>query len=292
MTVSGPRPRSERRGGQLLAPLLLTIGSVVTALAILAGWAQWQLLDSGAWRSTSGDLLEREEIRERVADYLVREVRVASGSSGTPEVEGRLEIAVARELGSARSKRAWRAATTEAHRELVRLIEDDRATRGDIVVLDLRSLTRSVAREIAVPLGPEPPGVGQVTIVAGDQVRGAREGADALQRTAALLLIAAPLILLLGMLAARGWRARAVAGAGVAVAAAGAFVLLARALVGAHVVEVLTSARTDRDAAAAAWSAGTSQLAWIATAAIVGGLLLAIAATVAARAAGPRTEYL
>jgi hypothetical protein len=115
-------------------------------------------------------------------------------------------------------------------------------------------------------------------------VRGARDAADQLQATAAILLIAAPLILLLAVLAATGWRARAIAGAGVAVAAAGAMVLLTRALVGAHVVDVLTPSGADRDAVAAAWSVGTSKLAWLAGAAIVVGLVAALVASVAARA--------
>jgi hypothetical protein len=272
--------------------MLLVIGSVLTALAILAGWAQWQLLDTGAWRDTSGRLLERQEIRDRLAEYVVAEVRKASGGALPPAAGDRLERTVARQLGSRRVERAWRASTTEAHRELVRLIEDDSASRGDVVTLDLRPLIRAVARELGIPLPAVPASVGQVTIVAGNQVRGAREAADQLQRTAAVLLILAPLTLLLAVLAATGWRVRAIAGVGVAVAAAGGLVLLARALVGAHVVEVLTPSGGDDAAAAAAWSVGTSQLAWIAGAAVVVGLLVAVVASLAARTgAGSRPGY-
>jgi hypothetical protein len=156
------------------------------------------------------------------------------------------------------------------------------------VTLDLRPMIRAVARELGIPLAGLPASAGQVQIVAGDQVRGAREGADQLQRTAVVLLIAAPLVLLLAVLAATGWRARALAGAGVAVAVAGGLVLLARALVGAHVVEVLTQNSADEDAVGAAWSAGTATLAWAAGAAIVAGLVLAVAA----RAAAPRERLL
>ena len=272
-----------RRGGRLLTPLLLIVGSAVTALALLAGWAQWQLLDTDAWRGTSGRLLEREEVRDRVAEYVVGEVRAVAGGSLPPAAGRGLERSVSRTLETARAERAWRAANTAAHRELVRLIEDDESTRGEVVVLDLGPLIRSVSRELGIPPAAVPQNVGEVTIVAGDQVRGAREGADQLRRTAAALIFVAPLILLLAVVLARGWRARALAGAGVAVAAAGAAVLVARALVGAHVVDVLTPTRADRDAAAAAWSVGTSQLAWLAGAAIVGGLVLAAVASVAAR---------
>jgi len=59
----------------LLTPLLLVISCLLTALALLAGWAQWQLLDNDAWAGTSAKLLDREEIRDRVAVYLVDELR-------------------------------------------------------------------------------------------------------------------------------------------------------------------------------------------------------------------------
>ena len=260
----------------------------MTALALLAGWAQWQLLDDGAWAGTSERMLERDEIRERLADFLVGEVRAASGGAIPPALGTRLESRVADELESSRSKRVWRVTTTEAHRELVRLIEDDDATDGDVVTLDLRPLIRAVARELGITLNDVPVASGRIQIVAGDQVRGAREAADRLQQTAAVLLIAAPLVLLLAVLAATGWHRRALAGAGVAVAVAGGVVLLARALVGAHVVEALTPNTADRDAVGAAWSVGTSTLAWTAGAAIVVGLIVAVVA----RVSGPREQYL
>jgi hypothetical protein len=220
-----------------------------------------------------------------VAVYLVDELQRSSGDAVPSALQGSLEDRVADQLDSNRSKRVWRAANREAHRELVRLIEDDSATSGDVVTLDLRPLIRSVARELRIPLPAIPAGTAEIDVVAGDQVRGAREAADQLQKTAAILLIVAPLTLLLAVLAATGWRRRALAGAGIAVAVAGGIVLLARALVGAHVVEVLTPNSADRDAVSAAWSVGTSGLAWTAGAAIAGGLVVAVLASMAARAA-------
>jgi hypothetical protein len=244
------------------------------------------LLDDDAWAGTSEKLLDREEIRDRVAVYLVDELERTGGSAGVPAgLSGDLEDRVADELDSRRSKRVWRAANTEAHRELVRLIEDGDASSRDVVTLDLRPLIRAVARALEIPIPAVPAGTAQLEVVAGDEVRGAREAADRLQQTAALLIVLAALALVLAVLAADGWRSRALAGAGIAVAVAGAIVLLARALIGAHVVEVLTPNSADRDAVSAAWSVGTSGLAWMAGAAIVVGLVVALAGNVAARAA-------
>jgi hypothetical protein len=74
----------------------------------------------------------------------------------------------------------------------------------------------------------------------------------------------------------------------VAVAVAGVLVLVTRALVGANVVGDLTDSAADRDAAEAAWSAGTSLLATMAGVSIAGGLALALLAGVVGRPARPR----
>jgi hypothetical protein len=213
-------------------------------------------------------------------------VRASAGGALPPALGDRLEQRVERELSSQRSERAWRAATTEAHRELVDQIESD---GSGAVTLGLNRLIVSVARDLGVPVPALPASVGRVTIVAGDQARGARAAARRLEHAAAVLAILAPLAFVLAIAAARGWRLRALAGVGLAVAAAGVLVLLTRSLAGAGVVDVLTATTADRDAAAAAWSAGTSVLATMAAIAIAGGLALALAAGVAAR---PRPRYL
>ena len=286
MSVGG---RQRLRGGRLLAPLLLVAGSLLSALALLAGWAQWQLTDTRQWGDTSDKLIERQEIRERLAEYVVDEVRSASGGGVPPALGSELERRIEGELATPRAERIWRATSTEAHRELVRVIEDGDSTSGDLVVLDLRRLIQAVASEIGVPLAVVPTGAGQITIVAGDQVRGARENAGRLERAADVLLVAAPLVLLLAVAVARGWRVRALAGVGVAVAVAGVLVLLTRALVGANVVDELVISAADRDAGEAAWSAGTSLLATMAAVAIGAGLALALIAGIVAR---PQPRYL
>jgi hypothetical protein len=272
----------------MLTPLLLVAGALLSAAALLAGWAQLQLLDSQRWSDTSQKLLERQEIRRRLAEYVVHEVRAAAGGALPPGVGDQLEQTVETELASARSERVWRVATVQAHRQLVRIIEDG-GGRRDAVTLDLRPLIRSVAADIGVPLPAVPAGVGRITIVAGNQVRGAREAAGQLERTATVLAILAAAALLVAVAAARGWRLRALAGAGLAVAAAGTIVLLTRALVGSHVVDVLTQSPPDRDAVKAAWSVSTSLLSTMAWIAIAAGLAVALAAGVAGR---PRERFL
>jgi hypothetical protein len=258
----------------------------MTALALLAGWAQWQLVDTQRWGDTGQEILQREPVRRRIAEYIVQEVRRSAGGTLPPQLRA-LEPAVERELGSERSARAWRIATTEAHRELVRVIDTGGSGPGDVVVLDLHRLLRSVARDLRLPPPHISASAARITIVAGDQIRGARQAAHRLERIALLLSIAAPLTFALALATARGWRLRALAGVGLAVAGAGVLVLLTRALVGANVVDVLAASARDRDAVAAAWSAGTSSLAQMAVIAIAAGLAVALAAGVAAR---PRRE--
>jgi hypothetical protein len=221
-----------------------------------------------------------------VAQYVVGEVRSAAGGALTPVLADQLQRRVGQELASPRSEGAWRAATAATHRELVHAIEGG---GSGVVTLDLRRLIRSVARDLGEPMPALPASVGRITIVTGDQVRGTRDAARRLERAAAVLAILAPLCFALALAAAQGWRVRALAGVGLAVAAAGVLVLLTRSLVGANVVDVLAATTADRDAASAAWSAGTSALATMAAVAIAGGLALALSAGVAAR---PRRRYL
>jgi hypothetical protein len=265
---------------------MLIAGCALTALALLAGWAQWQLLDSESFGDTSEELLEREEIRDRVAEYVVDEVREASGGSLPQELGSNPERTVAGQLDSRRARRTWRVASTESHRELVRVIEDDRTTSGDRVTLDLTRLIRAVSVELGLPPTVVPEGAARVTVVAGDEVSGARDAARQLERLALFLLIAAPLMFALAVAVAAGWRMRALAWAGVAVAVAGVIVLLVRALAGSQVADGLTSSSADREVADGVWSVLTSPLAYAATAAIIVGVVLSIVAGLASRRRG------
>ncbi|HZA89529.1 MAG TPA: hypothetical protein VE401_04790, partial [Solirubrobacterales bacterium] len=50
--------------------LLIGLGTVLAALAILAVWAERQALDTEEWVKTSSKLLEDEEIQVALSDFV------------------------------------------------------------------------------------------------------------------------------------------------------------------------------------------------------------------------------
>jgi hypothetical protein len=50
---------------------LIGIGSLLAIVAILALWANRQLLDTDNWTETSSELLENEDIRDQISVFLV-----------------------------------------------------------------------------------------------------------------------------------------------------------------------------------------------------------------------------
>jgi hypothetical protein len=98
------------------------------------------------------------------------------------------------------------------------------------------------------------------------------------------------LVLSLGLFAlaiylGRGWRREALRAVGIGFLFAGAVALVARALAGNAVVDALATTESVRPAAEAAWSIGTSLLVQAATATLIYGAVIVVAAWVA----GPTT---
>src|ERR1700736_5520138 len=62
------------RGRRITVRALIVAATVFAVLAIFAVWADRQLLNTDNWTSTSTQLLQREPIRNAVADYVVDQV--------------------------------------------------------------------------------------------------------------------------------------------------------------------------------------------------------------------------
>ena len=59
------------RGRRRLVKFLIALGSLLAFLSVFAIWTERQALNTDDWVATSGRLIENEEIRSAVADYLV-----------------------------------------------------------------------------------------------------------------------------------------------------------------------------------------------------------------------------
>jgi hypothetical protein len=277
-----PRRRARNRP---IVLFLLALGAALTAAALLASWAQWQLLDSATFSDTSTKLLENGAVRSQLARYLVAEVNRGQIAGADRR---RFQQAVEQALQTSSARRAWASATQDAHAQVVDLVHDPNAQTAR---LDLRRLVRVTARRVGIPanfVDAAPLGSYKVKILDSGQLRSARTAADSLQKAATLLLVLTALVLVAAVGLASNWRRTAIAGAAVAVAIGAAAVLIARAVVGTQVVHVLVpNGGQTRDAASAAWSISTSLLSTMAVVALVAAALVVVAAVIAGRVRGP-----
>ena len=67
-------PKEPGKGRRRIAIALIVVASLLTFLAIVALWANRQLLNTDNWTETSSELLENDDIRAQVSTLLVNEL--------------------------------------------------------------------------------------------------------------------------------------------------------------------------------------------------------------------------
>ena len=165
MSADAAAPLSPSRIRRRVALALIVAASLLTFLAVFAIWANRQLLNTDNWTETSSELLEREEIRTQIADFLVAELythvdvqreferaleevlRPGSASAlAGPAASGLRTLAEQRlddVLERPVPQRLWEQANRRAHARLLDVLEgggDVASTEGGEVTLDLTAL--------------------------------------------------------------------------------------------------------------------------------------------------------
>lgn len=280
--------------------VLVVLAGLLAALALVAVWADRQLLDDGAWDDTSSALLENAAIRGEIAAFLVDELYAhedvrggieellppRAASLAGPAATGLREIAergTARLLGRPRIQDVWRDATRRAHEALVRAVEGEGPAGGD-VVLDLGELLDATQQRLSVggrAAQALPPDAAQITIVSADRLGTAQDLVDVFETLVVALCAVAFALAVLAVFLARGRRRETLRAYGTALVAAGAAVLIGRALAGDALVGALTTSDAVQPAADATWMIATSLLAEIADAVVVYGVVIVFAAWLA-----------
>jgi hypothetical protein len=283
------------------ARALVIAAAVIGVAAIFAAWANRQLLDNGEWTQTSSKLLENEAIRRELSSYLSDQIydnvdlerllrrglpQPLEPLSGVAQRELRALTgrALARTLASARVQRLWRAANEAAHRQLVAQIESGssaNARQREALVLDLRPIVVVLVERLGVPASTAerlPSDAGEVVVIGARRLETLKGAARGLRDLAYVLPALALLALLLAIALSPARRRRALLAAGVAAVFAGGASLIIRSLIGAQVVDDLSSSEAVRPAAGAAWSIATSLLVELALVTIAAGAALVLAA--------------
>lgn len=279
---------------------LVVLGSVLAFLSVFAIWTERQALNTDDWVDTSGRMIQNEEIRSAVGDYLVDQLYAnvdvekelegilpgdlkdlaGPASGGLRQVAGGgaeqvLETSTAQEL--------WKDANRAAHEQLLAVLEDKKeaaSTEEGEVTLNLGSLVTNLADQVGIgtQLAEKlPPDAGQVTILRSDELKTAQDIAVAIKGLALVLTLLTLLAFGLAIYLSREGRWVTVLFCGVGLIAAGFAVIVVREIAGGVVVDQLVKEESVKPAAEAAWSIGTSLMISIATTVIVFGALFVIA---------------
>lgn len=286
----------QRSSHPFAVAVLLVLAALVGALAIGSIWANRQLLDTGSWVSVSGRMLESREVRHRLAvflaDELVAEADARLGAVGGGEIAAEV-LPRLRRQGPRLAERAmttpqfrlvWLRANRIAHRELLRVLDEEGASGGGVVI-DLTPALRELAdslegTELAESIGVGDlgslvePGAARIEVLEAEELDQAQDAVRAIRHLPVPATIAVFVLLALALLLGRARLRRTILGAGLSLAATGALALLARAIAGHEIVDSLLSGDADREAAEAAWGIATSLVVDLSAAAIgLGGLV-------------------
>ena len=276
---------------------LLVLGSLLLFLSMFAIWANRQLLETDTWVDTSSELLEDDEIRPVVADFMVDELFTAV------DVEAQLQAALppraqpaagvlaggARSLANdlanealqrPRVQRLWEETNRRAHERLVEVVEED---EDEPVSLDLGEIVGQLGDQLGLDASSKiPPDAAQITILEADQLSGARKAVKLLKGLAVVLLLLALIAYGIAIYLAAGWRREALRNIGFAFILIGVLGLLIRGIAGNALTESLASTASIEPAVRNAWTITTSLLAAIAGGAIFYGIFIVVGAWLAA----------
>ncbi len=281
--------------------MLLTITTVLLVVGIFAIWANRQLLNPSNWSSTSTSLLQNQKIREATANYLVDQLYAnvdvsallsqrlppalqplagpAAGALRNTAVQG-TELALSRPV----VQNLWATANRAADQALVAIINGGNkqvAVNGNEVTLNLGAILNDVASQLGITanIGAKlPPSVANLVIIRANQLKLIQDIGGALKGLATILYILVPLLYIVAMVIARDRRRKTLMAIGWSGVIAGLVVVLARSLTIKAAASTLASDDSVRPAVRAVASIATGMLNDIATAVILVGAVLVVAA--------------
>lgn len=295
-----PQPR---RGHRRWALALIVLGAILTFAAIFSIWVNRQALNTDNWVDTSTRLIQDEEVRNQLADYLATQLVANADVAGELESAlpprlkplataaagglGQLAPQVAeRVFATPQFQALWEAANRKAHESLLQVLNDEGevvSTGNGEVKLELGPILTQIGEKSGVGealVSKLPPEAGEITILKSDELSLAQDVANLLRKLPVVLTLLA--LLCFGLAVFLSPRRRETLRAvGFAFIVAGLLSLGLRGFAGTYVVGDLSKTTAVEPAVEGVWSISTSMLAEIATSAIVFGLLLALAAVLA-----------
>ena len=258
--------------------LLLIVASVVALVlapgALVGVWASTSVTDTSAYVDTVGPLADDPDVQRLVTAQVTNAIEPRLPAEQAGPLVRRAALAV---ISGPAFAEVWREANRGVHRDLVAVLEGDRAADVDElgrVRLDLTPVTGAVVQVLAdrgVPGAARLPEIPtSVPVAEVEQLEQARSAYEQVDRLGWVLPVAWGVAVLLGIaIAARRWYAVAVMGVATAI---GAGLVLLGVVFGRQ----LFAGSTEREAlAGAVWDVVTEGLrlqSWV-----VGGVALVVA---------------
>lgn len=299
-TEQAPAPR---RGHPRWAVALIVLGAILTFAAIFSIWVNRQALNTDNWVDTSTRLIQDEEVRAQLSDYLANqlfanvdvseELREALPPRLAPlatAAAGGLEQlapqAAEKLFATPRFEALWEAANRKAHEALLQVLNDEGkavSTENGEVKLQLGEVLEELGQGSGVGetlVSKLPPEAGEITILKSEELSLAQDVANLLRKLPVVLTLAALLCFALAVFLSPR-RRETLRSVGFAFVFAGILSLGLRGFAGTYVVGDLSKTTAVEPAVEGVWTIGTSMLVTIATSAIVFGLLVALGAILA-----------
>jgi hypothetical protein len=292
------------RARRIWVRVILGVATVLAVFAIFAVWANRQLLNPSNWSRTSTALLQKSTIRSALSGYLVDQLYAnidvpGQIKSGLPKqlqplagpIAGGLHSVVEqggeRALESPRVQNLWASANRVADQTLVAIVKGNgkRAQiNGGTVSLNLHQIVTELAQRLGLPAGVAdrlPPSVANLKVVTSSQLGLVRNLAKALQALALLLTILVFALYALAVFLARGNRRRTLMWTGWSLVLSGLLVLVGRKVGQGQLVSAITHDASIEPAANDAYSVATSLMVQVASAVIIVGVPVILAAMLA-----------
>jgi len=266
-----------------VARILAGLGVFLTLLSLLAGYIRFQGLDTETVKGTAEELIADDEVRDQVAASLVDalyanidvtaalEQRLPPDQKGLagPAAAGLREFserAATRMLERPRVQALWVNTVTRAHRQLIKVLDDDTralSTENGAVVLDLQPLVIQLGDRVAIvgnvaeKLGPD---AGRVEIMQADQLETAQDLTRILKFLGMWLWLLPIALWAAALWIARDNRRSILRVIAVGSIVTGLIVLVVRRVGGSYIVDSLVPSISVQPAAHDAWDILTSQL--------------------------------
>lgn len=268
-------PAAGRREHRKLGLALIVVASIIAFLAVFSIWANRQLLETDSWVDTSTELLEDEEIRGQLSNFMVDTIYANVDVQGElaqtlpPRLQplagpaaGALRTLLDRLANEAlqrpRVQEAWESINRAAHERLITVVEEN---IDEPVTLDLGTIVEGVGGQAGLKIADRlPPDAGQIEVIPADDLSTARKIVNLLEKSALWLTLLALILFAIAIYLARGWRRQALRAVGFAFIAVGIAIAAVQSFAGGYVVDTLASTDAVKPAVENTYEIGTSLL--------------------------------